>query len=103
MILKVKDYMDSTEFAGVLDVWNYFDNITSASNFYHEGTKSVVVRCSFRDGNTVTIDIPYEAYLMSDSGKTIERIIPHKEGVTHDPEGDIYPTLQDAIEHSRNA
>ena len=100
MILKVLDYKKSENFAGVLDVWNYFDNITSASNFFHEGTQSVVVRCTFRDGNIVTIDIPHEAYLMSDNGKTIERIVPRKEGVKPDPEGDIYPTLQDAVDYA---
>lgn len=100
MILKVLDYKKSEKQNVIYDVWNYFDNITSASNFYHEGSDSVVVRCTFRDGNTVTIDIPHEAYLMSDNGKTIERIYnAGKPGV----ESDRYETLQDAVDHSINA
>lgn len=100
MILKIKDYMKSENQNVLLDVWNYFDNITSASNFYHEGSKETVVRCTFKDGNTITFDILYEAYLMSDTGKTIERIYPAKKA----PDGDTerFETLQDAIDHAMN-
>ena len=98
MILKIKDYMKSENQNVLLDVWNYFDNITSASNFYHEGSKETVVRCTFRDGNTITFDILYEAYLMSDTGKTIERIYAAKK----EPDGDTerWETLQDAVDHA---
>lgn len=101
MILKIKDYMKSDNQNVLLDVWNYFDNITSASNFYHEGSKETVVRCTFRDGNTITFDILYEAYLMSDTGKTIERILPAK----NEPDGETkhFDNLQDAIDHALNA
>lgn len=101
MILKIKDYMKSENQSAMLDVWNYFDNITSASNFYHEGSKETVVRCTFRDGNTVTFDILYEAYLMSDTGKTIERIFPAKK----EPDGETerFDTLQAAVDHALNA
>jgi hypothetical protein len=101
MILKIKDYMKSENQSVLLDVWNYFDNITSASNFYHEGSKETVVRCTFRDGNTITFDILYEAYLMSDTGKTIERIFAAKK----EPDGETerFENLQDAIDHAMNA
>ena len=101
MILKIKDYMKSENQNVMLDVWNYFDNITSASNFYHEGSKETVVRCTFRDGNTITFDILYEAYLMSDTGKTIERVFPAKK----EPDGETerFDTLQDAVDHALNA
>lgn len=101
MILKIKDYIESEQQGVLLDVWNYFDNITSASNFYHEGSKEAVVRCTFRDGNTITFDILYEAYLMSDTGKTIERIFAAKK----EPYGDTesFKSLQDAIDHAMNA
>lgn len=101
MILKIKDYKQSECEGVLLDVWNYFDNITSASNFYHEGSKEAVVRCTFRDGNTITFDILYEAYLMSDTGKTIERIFPAKKELNGDTES--FDTLQDAIDHAMNA
>ena len=101
MILKIKDYMKSENQGCLLDVWNYFDNITSASNFYHEGSKEAVVRCTFRDGNTITFDILYEAYLMSDTGKTIERIYAAKKEL--DGETERFKTLQEAVEHAMNA
>ena len=99
MILKVLDYKKSENQSGYYDVWNYFDNITSASNYYDEGPDMVVVRCTFRDGNTVTIGIPHEAYLMSDNGKTIERIYNegNKPGV---PEDGRFETLQDAVDYA---
>ena len=100
MILKIKDYMKSENQNVLLDVWNYFDNITSTSNFYHEGSKETVVRCTFKDGNTITFDILYEAYLMSDTGKTIERIYPAKKAPGGDTER--FETLQDAIDHAMN-
>lgn len=101
MILKIKDYKQSENQNVMLDVWNYFDNITSASNFYDEGSKDAVVRCTFRDGNTITFAILYEAYLMSDTGKTIERIF----AAEKEPNGDTehFDTLQDAIDHAMNA
>ena len=74
MILKLLDYEQSAKQNATYDVWTYFDNITTARNFYNEGTDSVVVCCTFRDGNSVNLEVPYEAYLMSDSGKTIDRI-----------------------------
>lgn len=101
MILKIKDYMKSEHHSGLLDVWDYFDNITSASNFYHEGSNETVVRCTFRDGNTITFDILYEAYLMSDTGKTIERIFAAKK----EPDGETehFAALQDAVDAAMNA
>jgi hypothetical protein len=101
MILKIKDYMESENQGVLLDCWNYFDNITSASNFYHEGSRETVVRCTFRDGNTITFDILYEAYLMSDTGKTIERIFAAKKEPSGETESFKY--LQDAIDHAMNA
>jgi hypothetical protein len=98
MILKIKDYKKTKKEDGVLcDVWNYFDNITSASNFYDEDCRDTVVRCTFRDGNTVSFSIPYEAYLMSDSGKTIERIYA-SEGSTTDEI--THASLQDAVDYA---
>lgn len=99
MILKVLDYKKSEHESVYYDVWNYFDNITSASNYYEEGSGLTVVRCTFRDGNTVTIGIPHEAYLMSDNGKTIQRIFAtdNKPGQA---ETGRYETLQDAIDYA---
>jgi hypothetical protein len=99
MILKVLDYQKLGSKSDRYMVWNYFDNITSASNFYVDGSEMSVVRCTFRDGNTVTIGIPYEAYLMSDNGKTIERIFTAKDRPRTDEDG-RFETLQDAIDYA---
>lgn len=98
MILKVLDYQKLGSQSDRYEAWNYFDNITSASNFYHEGSKATVVRCTFKDGNTITFDILYGAYLMSDTGKTIERIRPAVK--TADTEDGRFETLQDAIDYA---
>lgn len=100
MILKVLDHKQSAQQNVVYDVWNYFDNITSASNFYHEESDAVVVCCTFRDGNTVTIAVPHEAYLMSDYGKTIERI--YDAGDRGCPK-ERFDTLQEAIDFATEA
>ena len=96
MILKVLDYRQG-EKGVIYDEWNYFDNIVSASNYYDEGSKTVVVRCRFRDESDVTFSIPHLAYLMSDTGKTIEKIVP-AEPVEIDENDPVYKTLQDAVD-----
>lgn len=95
MILKILDYKKSKEESALCDVWNYFDNITSASNYFDEDCGETVVRCTFRDGNTVSFSIPYEAYLMSDSGKTIERIYASVSDTTDE---NTHTSLQDAFD-----
>ena len=54
-----------------------------------------VVCCRFRDESVVTIAVPNVAYLMSDTGKTIEKIVPADVEELGDTEP-IYNTLQDA-------
>ena len=97
MILKTLDYRKSKHDSGVYEEWNYFDNIESASNYFDEEVKMTVVRCRFRDGSFVTFSIPNVAYLMSDAGKTIEKIV----AVNVEELGDtdpVYNTLQEAAE-----
>ena len=96
MILKNLDYRNGKEQSDVYEEWNYFDNIDSVSNYFDEETKMTVVRCRFRDGNLVTIAVPNIAYLMSDAGKTIEKIY----GANVEEIGDtepVYNHLQDAV------
>ena len=94
MILKVLDYKQGKD--SVYEEWSYFDNIVSASTYYDEGDKSEVVRCDFRDGSLVTIAVPYCAYLMSDTGKTIEKIVPADVEELGNGEDAVY-TLQEAV------
>lgn len=95
MILKVLDYRQGKQQNDVYEEWNYFDNIESASHFFDEGSRMTVVRCRFKGGNMVSFAIPNVAYLMSDNGKTIEKIV----GANVEELGDtepVYNTLQDA-------
>lgn len=96
MILKTLDYRQSKHSNSAYEEWNYFDNIVTASCFYDEDIKQTVVRCSFKDGNNVTFAIPNVAYLMSDTGKTIEKIVGAHVEELGDTENAVYNTLQDA-------
>lgn len=96
MILKTLDYRQGKEQNHAYEEWNYFDNIVSASIYFDEDDKMTVVRCRFRDDSLVTIAIPNIAYLMSDTGKTIEKIVPADVDEIGDTEP-IYNTMQDAV------
>lgn len=90
MILKIQSFTQS-ENCSEREEWTLFDNIESASVFYDEDAEATVVRCSFRGGNVVKFDVTGTAYLMSDTGKTVERIYAAaKDGQTS------YETLHDA-------
>ena len=99
MILKTLDYRQGKEQGHVFEEWNYVDNIVSASSYYDENVKLPVVRCRFKDGNFVTISITDVAYLMSDSGKTIDKIVPADVEEIGDTEP-IYTTLLDALDEA---
>jgi hypothetical protein len=96
MILKTLDYRKNKHDSGVHEEWNYFDNIVNASTYFDEDIKMTVVRCTFRDGNIVTFAIPNVAYLMSDTGKTIEKIMAANVEELGDTEEAVYNTLLDA-------
>ena len=97
MILKTLDYRKHKHDSGAYEEWNYFDNIVNASTYFDEDIKMTVVRCTFRDGNVITFAIPNVAYLMSDTGKTIEKIMGAEVEELGDTENAVYNTLQDAI------
>ena len=96
MILKTLDYRQSQHQNSAYEEWNYFDNIVNASVFFDEEVKMTVVRCTFRDGNIVTFSIPNVAYLMSDTGKTIEKVMAANVEELGDTEEAVYNTLLDA-------
>ena len=56
------------------DQWNFVGGITNASIYYDEGCKSVVAALEFESRLPIRIAVPYEAYLLNDNGKTIERV-----------------------------
>jgi hypothetical protein len=62
---------------GSSDVWNYYDNIDSASVYYDENIGEVVVSmASDAYEGFITLAVPEGAYLLNDNGQTIERIRP---------------------------
>lgn len=99
MVLKTLTFRKSSAENVDIEEWNYFDNIQSATSTYDEKIKMPVVGCSFKDGNTVTIAVENVAYLMSDSGKTIDKIYHHKEPVAED---NNYETLMEAVNQARD-
>lgn len=62
---------------GESDVWNYYDNVESASAYYDENIEKAVVSVRFKDTDAdIVIVIPEVAYLCNDEGKTIEKLRP---------------------------
>ena len=96
MILKMLDYEKSNNGSYMKESWTYFDKITSARTYYDEEIKEAVVCCSFADNDMVHFAVPHVAYLMSDDGKTIDRIsAAEKDAVSADSGG---MTLQEAVQ-----
>lgn len=95
MILKMLDYEKMKNENAVKESWTYFDNITSARVTYNEDTKNTVVSCSFKNNDVVTFSVKYLAYLMSDDGKTIDRIRAAEPDNTQEEK--VYETLQEAV------
>lgn len=93
--MKTLEYRQRRTCSGVYEEWNYIDAITSASTYYDEDIKMTVVRCTFRDGGQATIAVPCVAYLMSDAGKTVEKIL----GATVEEIGDVDP-IYNAVPHA---
>ena len=61
---------------GSSDVWNYYDNITAASVYYHEDISEVVISTCHDDmEGCIDIMVTEVAYLMSDKGDVIEKIV----------------------------
>ena len=93
-ILKIVDFEERENNAGVNEVANFIDGIAHASVFFSEATGNPAVRCTIGDAD-VTFDVPFSAYLMNDSGKTIEKIVKHESEVSK--AGPI-KTLHEAID-----
>lgn len=102
MVLKILDYrMSETEKCGI-EEWIYLDNIECATSTYDETVKMATVTCKFKDGNKVTFSITNVAYLMSDNGKTIEKIRGVNVEELGNPDEVVYTTLQEAAEVAMN-
>lgn len=94
MILKMLDYEQMKHENAVKESWTYFDNIDTARVTYDEDIKETVASCTFKgDSNVTTFTVKHLAYLMSDDGKTIDRIRAAERDV---PAEDAFKTLQEA-------
>lgn len=100
MILKTLDYRKGKHENHAYEEWTYVDNIAEASCYFDEDIKMTVVCCSFKDGDKVTVSIPNVAYLMSDSGKTVDRFVAANVEELGDTEP-VYNTLVDALAAAR--
>ena len=56
------------------DQWNFIGGIISASIYYDEVCKSVVAALDFESRPPMKIAVSYEAYLLNDNGRTIEKV-----------------------------
>lgn len=72
MVLKIVEYKQKN--GEVYEVANFIDNITHASVSANDDVKMPEVRCTFESGAVITVSVPSAAFLMNDSGKTIEKI-----------------------------
>ena len=96
MILKMLDYEKSKHGAYEKESWTYFDNIETARVTYDEDIEENVVSCTFKgDTGMTTFAVKHQAYLMSDDGKTIDRIRPAERDASTDDDK-AYKTLQEA-------
>jgi hypothetical protein len=94
MILKMLDYEQMKHENAAKESWTYIDNIETARVTYEEDIKETVVSCTFKgDTGVTTFVVKHLAYLMSDDGKTIDRIRCAERDVACD---DVYATLQEA-------
>jgi hypothetical protein len=103
MILKMLDYEKSKHCNHEVESWTYFDNIETARVTLDEDINETVVSCTFKgDTGIITFTVKHLAYLMSDSGKTIDRI---RCAVRDASSGEdkVYDTLQEAADHAINA
>jgi len=66
-----KDEQSGTVFR---DQWNYIDGITGASIYYDEAHKATTAALEFADRPPMGIALHYEAYLLNENGKTIEKV-----------------------------
>lgn len=103
MILKMLDYEKSKHGNYEKESWTYFDNIDTARVTYDEDIEETVVSCTFKgDTGMTTFDVKHLAYLMSDDGKTIDRIRCAEREASTD-EDRAYETLQEAAAVALNA
>ena len=64
---------------GNSDVWNWYDNVESASNYYDEQIGDSVIAIRFKGCESeIVLALTDVAYLCNDEGATIEKLLPAK-------------------------
>ena len=97
MILKMLDYEKSKDGSYEVESWTYLDNIDTARTTFDEDAQEEVVSCTFKgESDVITFTVKHLAYLMSDAGKTIDRITGAVRTDSTEDEPGVYDTLQKA-------
>ena len=61
------------------DVWNWYDNIDSASAYFDEESQMAVVSVHFKDTDAnIVVAITDVAFLCNDNGQTIEKLTAYR-------------------------
>lgn len=74
MVLKWLTYEKDSKGDGYHEIWNFADNVKEASVYWDDKITCTCVKVSFRDGDSQVFAVHNEGYILSDSGKTIERV-----------------------------
>lgn len=102
MILKVVSYERREGKEGVWETANYIDRIINASISFDDDADLPYVKCTLENSAVISISVPNVAYLMNDSGKTIEKIkAPEVCLPGESPE--VFPDLHEAVNAAVNA
>lgn len=74
MVLKWLTYEKDSKGDGYHEIWNFVDNVKEASVYWDDKITCTCVKVSFRDGESQVFAVHNEGYILSDTGKTIERV-----------------------------
>lgn len=74
MVLKWLTYEKDSKGDGYHEIWNFVDNVKEASVYWDDKITCTCVKVSFRDGDSEVFAVQNEGYILSDSGRTIERV-----------------------------
>lgn len=74
MVLKWLTYEKDSKGDGYHEIWNFVDNVKEASVYWDDKITCTCVKVSFRDGDSQVFAVHNEGYILSDTGKTIERV-----------------------------
>ena len=74
MVLKWLTYEKDSKGDGYHEIWSFVDNVKESSVYWDDKITCTCVKVSFGDGDSKVFAVHNEGYILSDSGKTIERV-----------------------------